>query len=131
MVEMLKNNKLAVGTLAVLVAVGAWYFLGGSGGGEPVLVTEDLSAPSSQVERDLVATLLQLRSVSLDGTILGDPTFQSLKDFGSEIVPEPVGRENPFAPLESQKAAAGQTKTGTSTTASTTTPTKTAPPKGR
>lgn len=114
MLDMIKNNKLAVGVLAVLVAIGAWYFLGDSGSGEPVLVTEDLSTPSAQAERDLVATLLQLRSVSLDGTIFNDPVFQSLKDFGSQIVPEPVGRENPFAPFDNQKSRS-PTTTATST----------------
>jgi hypothetical protein len=29
----------------------------------------------------------------------------SLQDFGTTIVPEPVGRENPFAPLSLQATA--------------------------
>lgn len=109
--ETIVHNKFTVGGLALVVAVGAWYFLGGSGGKEGVLVTENFATPVSQAEKDLVATLLQLRSVNLNGTIFSDPAFKSLKDFGSQIVPEPVGRPNPFAPLSSQSASAAQPET--------------------
>ena len=87
--------------LAIVVAIAAWYVLGGGSGDEQLLVTENFATPASQAEKDLVATLLELRSVTLDGTIFSDPVFKSLKDFGSQIIPEPVGRPNPFAPLSS------------------------------
>lgn len=100
MVAMIMNNKLAVGALALLVAIGAWTMLGGkSDTPTEGLVTETFSTPASEADRDLVATLLELRNVTLDGAILKDPAFQSLKDFGSQIVPELSGRANPFAPL--------------------------------
>ena len=114
MLDMISHNKLVVAVLALLVAGGAWYVLGGSGGGqEEVLVTENFATPASQADKDLVTTLLQLRSVTLDGTIFSDPVFKSLKDFGSEIVPEPVGRENPFAPLPGRGATAAKPTTPT------------------
>lgn len=97
---MLAHNKFVVAVLAVLIAGSAWFMLSGGSGEQSALITEDFAAPSSQADRDLVATLLQLRSVSLDGTIFSDPVFQSLRDFGSQIIPEPVGRQNPFAPLQ-------------------------------
>jgi hypothetical protein len=110
MLDMLMQNKLAVIVVALMVAAGAWYTLGGGGGGEETaLVTEDFTSPASEADRDLVATLLELRSVRLDGNVFSDPAFQSLKDFGSQIVPEPVGRPNPFAPFEGQAASAGET----------------------
>ena len=58
-----------------------------------------LACDQPAVDSDVVTILLQLRAVSLSGTIFSDAAFTSLKDFGSQIVPEPVGRANPFAPL--------------------------------
>ena len=52
----------------------------------------------STVDRELVETLLALRAVTLSGSIFQDIAFQSLKDFGTPIMPEPIGRENPFTP---------------------------------
>lgn len=97
--EMLKHNKIVIIVLALLVGTGAWYGLSGNSGTGSLLVTEDFTTPAGESDKDLVATLLQLRSVSLEGTIFSDPSFQSLQDFGSQIIPEPVGRPNPFAPL--------------------------------
>lgn len=116
MMEIIVHNKYSIAALAVIVIIGAWYVLGDSGNAVPEgLVTETFSTPEAEADRDLVATLLQLRAVKLEGSIFSDPLFQSLRDFGSEIVPEPVGRENPFAPLSGQTAGVGGTQTATST----------------
>jgi len=37
-----------------------------------------------------------MRSIRLDSSIFENPAFASLRDFGREIIPEPVGRTNPF-----------------------------------
>ena len=97
-----KNTILVVG-LAAFVGIVGWYVLKGSPASESLLVTENVAGAPNEEERDLVATLLQLKAVSLDGTIFSDPAFQSLVDYGIEIVPEPVGRANPFAPLIDQQ----------------------------
>lgn len=116
MMDTITGNKYAIGGLVVVVIIGVWYVLGDSGTPAPEgLVTETFSTPESEADRDLVATLLQLRAVKLEGSIFSDPLFQSLKDFGSEIVPEPVGRQNPFAPLEGQTASVGGAAQATST----------------
>lgn len=80
--------------VAVVIAIGAWYVLS-----EPPQEELTTTVPvESGVDKDLVSTLLQLRAVSLTGTIFSDPSFQALQDFGTQIIPEPVGRPNPFAP---------------------------------
>ncbi len=99
MIEMLSRNKIVIIGLAILVGVGAWWGLSGNSSPADLLVTEDFTTSSGESDRDIVTTLLQLRSVSLEGTIFSDAAFQSLQDFGTEIIPEPVGRPNPFAPL--------------------------------
>lgn len=100
------KNRIVLLILAGIVLAGIiWYsFLGGKGK-EQLLKSEDLTKPGA-VDESIVNTLLQLRAVSLSGTIFGDPAFMSLQDFGSQIVPEPVGRPNPFAPLVGTTTAA-------------------------
>ena len=90
--------------LAAFIGIVGWYVLRGDTNSGSLLVTEQVAVAPNEAERDLVATLLQLRAVTLDGTIFTDPAFQSLLDYGIEIVPEPVGRENPFAPLPGKPA---------------------------
>ncbi len=95
--------------MLVIVIVGG-VFYGMSGGGvvdQPLLTTEvinDSGSPSEETaDRDLVETLLTLRAITLSGTIFTDPAFRTLQDFGTTIVPEPVGRQNPFAPIGQQQ----------------------------
>lgn len=94
----LSQHKLIVIIAIIVVAGGVWYGLSGSSASAPPLLTQT-STSGNSADQDLVSTLLALRSVKLDGTILSDPSFLQLKDFSTQIVPEPVGRPNPFAPL--------------------------------
>ncbi len=57
------------------------------------------SADSSVASPDLLATLSDLHTITLDSGIFSDPVFLSLTDFGVEIPPQNVGRHNPFAPI--------------------------------
>lgn len=99
MIASMLQNKLAIIGIVVVLAGSVWYVLSSGSAPQEGLVTESFVSPASEAERDLVATLLALRAVKLEGSVFSNPVFQSLKDFGSTIVPEPVGRENPFAPL--------------------------------
>lgn len=105
MMEEILKNKTMIIVLAILLAGTTWYLLRDSAP-EDQLVTENFSGSTVPAERDIVATLLQLRTVSLDGTVFMNPAFRALQDFGSQIVTEPVGRENPFAPTNTATSAA-------------------------
>lgn len=91
------QHKLIVVLVVIVVFGTGWYALSG-GTPSPSLTTTSV-AGSSPADRNLVSTLLALRSVKLDATIFSDPAFVNLRDFSTQIVPEPVGRANPFAPL--------------------------------
>ncbi|PIT91154.1 hypothetical protein COU17_02010 [Candidatus Kaiserbacteria bacterium CG10_big_fil_rev_8_21_14_0_10_49_17] len=99
--QALLHRKWILIVVALLIAGGTWYGLSASSPSSP-LVTTPIAAVANPAEQGLIATLLTLRAVKLDGTILTDPVFMSLKDFSTQIVEEPVGRDNPFAPLSSQ-----------------------------
>lgn len=107
--QWIKEHKLLFIGLVVAVAVVAWYGLTRNPAPEPLLTTvtpTGSGSPTQQsADQELVATLLTLRAVTLSGTIFQDPAFMSLRDFGTTIVAEPVGRPNPFAPLGSSPSA--------------------------
>ncbi len=96
---LLKNKAVVVVVLAILVAAFVWY--GMFKGGEtptPTLTSESVAGADAS-NAELISTLNQLRSMTLSGSIFSDPTFQGLRDFSTQIVPEPIGRDNPFASL--------------------------------
>lgn len=84
--------------LGILVALALWWSLA-EDTAQPLLETQSVTE-AGPADKSLVDTLLQLRAVSLGGSIFTDPAFMSLRDFGTQIIPEPVGRPNPFAPIQ-------------------------------
>lgn len=111
------QNKFVILILgSILAASAAWYLFLRDTTPQSLLTTEDLTSASG-ADKDVVETLLQLRAITLSGTIFTDPAFVALKDNGIQIVPEPVGRPNPFLPLEGTRST-GTTTRGASTTQS-------------
>lgn len=104
--SLFSEHKIFVILGGVALAFGVWYSLAPSGSSQ-VLSASDAAGPGQEV----VDTLRQLDAVKLDGAIFSEPAFAALKDFSTQIVPEPVGRPNPFAPLGRNT---GAVDTGTS-----------------
>ncbi|MDP3646433.1 MAG: hypothetical protein Q8R25_05080 [bacterium] len=109
MLTTILQHKLIAGVATIVILGGMWYGLAGSTTLPPILESD--GAVTSE-DQELVATLLALRTVTLSGSIFTDPVFMSLQDFGVEIISEPVGRENPFAPLAPTVAPTPQTTQG-------------------
>ena len=93
----ISQHKLIIIIAVIVVAGGVWYGLSGSTSSSPALITT--TSVGGDADQELVSTLLALRAVKLEGTIFSDPAFVNLKDFSTQIIPEAVGRPNPFAPL--------------------------------
>lgn len=95
-----KYKNIALSILAIAIA-GVLYgvIFGKSGPDLSLLTSETPSAGVGVVGEDVLDLLQTLRSIKLDGSLFEDPAFRSLEDFSQELVPEPVGRENPFAPV--------------------------------
>ena len=106
---LISQHKLIVALVAIVILGIGWYALSGTPASTPTLTSTSVSW-SSPAEQNLVSTLLALRAVKLDASIFSDTAFMSLKDFSTQIVPEPVGRANPFAPL-STSASVSATST--------------------
>ena len=99
--DLLLKHKAIAGLVIVAIVGIAWYMLGGSAPADSgSVITTETSASVPPEAQQLVESLLTLRAVSLDGTIFTNPSFQTLHDFSTPVLPEPVGRDNPFAPLD-------------------------------
>ncbi len=101
------QHKLILVIVAAVIAVIIWYGLSQSSApaaSSSLVTTQPIAGSTDAGTADLVSTLLALRSVTLSVTIFSDSSFQSLKDFTTAIVPEPVGRSDPFAPLPPESA---------------------------
>ncbi len=96
--DWLIKHKLASFALVVVLAAVGWYMLSGTPEDESVLITETVAQIPPEA-RELLDSLYALQAVGLQSPIFTNPSFRLLKDFSTPIVPEPVGRQNPFAPL--------------------------------
>lgn len=96
--QFISQHKILSLVVLVLLIGAAWYEFTGSSSSAPVLTTSGSDASSTE-DAQIVSTLLQLQAVTLDGTILSDPGFLALQDFTTQVVSEPLGRPNPFAPI--------------------------------
>jgi hypothetical protein len=97
MIDFIRQYQAAILFLAIVLALfgGYKFFLE-----EPETpVVQVARTPGAGPDQDLVALLFELKGIRLDNALFGDPLFKSLQNFGQELVSEPVGRSNPFAPL--------------------------------
>ena len=100
MMDFLKENKMLAGILIGAVLLVGGYFAFFSGSGSAALLTSTSTAtPTSQVSKELLATIGDLKAITLDNSIFSDAAYTSLVDFHIDIPLQPFGRTNPFAPL--------------------------------
>ncbi len=106
--ELLKKNFALIGIILMVILGAIWYSLSSGGGaGAPVEVTEGgvLVAtegdPEAAGDPDVLKLLLDMRAIKLDGRLFKSPAFRALQDTGKQILKEPQGRVNPFAPVGS------------------------------
>ncbi len=93
-----QNIILIVVVLIIAFAIYSYFFTGKE---EAPLMTEEVVSQSPE-DQDLISLLLELKGITLDESIFSDATFDSLQDFSQELVAEPTGRPNPFAPLNAR-----------------------------
>jgi hypothetical protein len=115
MLDLIKNNKIVLIVAGILIAGAAWYGTRTPSATETAILTgEVVSSAAQESEREAIDSLLRMRAIELSGAIFSDPAFLSLQDFRTEIVQEPVGRRNPFAPFDVSSTTVTATTTRTS-----------------
>ncbi len=101
MMDYISQHKLLSLVLLVVLIGAAWWGFTSTNAPSSVVSTDAIGAATGTQDAAIVSTLLQLQAVALSGTIFSDPGFLSLQDFTTQVVTEPVGRTNPFAPTNS------------------------------
>ncbi len=100
--QKLKENKnlLIVFIIIVVLALVYYWFFTGEGSFSSQLFQLQERTEASEIGRALREELNRLRaldSVNLD--VLHDPAVANMEDISLRIIPEPLGRSNPFAPF--------------------------------
>lgn len=94
------KNFIMIVIAAVVLFIGYNYFFAADDTTGPALTSNTSGATTADLaEQELLSILLRLREINLDATVFEDELFRSLQDFSQELRPEPVGRNNPFAPI--------------------------------
>ncbi|MEI6553880.1 MAG: hypothetical protein WCO09_04890 [bacterium] len=62
--------------------------------------------PDNELAKSFVDQLLAIQSINLKVAFFADPVFTNLVDNHKGIDPQPIGRQNPFAPIGSDGASA-------------------------
>lgn len=101
MIDFLKENKLMAGIVALALAGSVAYFGFFAKSDSGALLSSQATPETTAVSRELLSTLSDLKRLKLDNSLFTDPAFLSLVDFRVDIPLQPVGRDNPFAPLGS------------------------------
>jgi type II secretory pathway pseudopilin PulG len=107
-----KRAIILVALIAVIGGGAASYFMGGKGDATAESVrTSNTSAARAATSTDslvaeITATIYQIDRLQLDPSIFNSAAFRVLRDRTQVIPPEVPGRENPFAPLYSDRATA-------------------------
>lgn len=97
MTSLLKNILFAL-ALAVILWLGYTLFFAENDTSRTALNAE-VASQAARDTQEFLQTLQQLRDIELNQHIFTDARFQSLVDHRQAVVPEPVGRSNPFAPI--------------------------------
>lgn len=96
-----KSFKITIIVVVVLMAVfGYWqYSKNNSSDEKESLSTGTVSSANVEGSQIIINTLNRLEKIKIDKNFFDDRVFKSLTDFSHELVPEPIGRPNPFSPL--------------------------------
>jgi len=98
--DILKENKAVLIIVVIIIALLAFYGMSNGSGTSNSLISSTNARTDTVVnDRELLQLLTDMRKINLEGHIFESPAYTSLQDFSRSIVPEPVGRQDPFAPL--------------------------------
>lgn len=95
-----RNKILFIGLIVVAVAGYYIYQIGSSSSPAPLTTEDTGNGDADTISQKLVIELNRLKALgNIDDKLLHDPVFNSLQDYTQTVVPQPLGRSNPFAPM--------------------------------
>lgn len=104
------KNPILFLVIAVLIIVAYLFFFSSDGGNEnnESLTSQDVGnelqktseIDDSSAGAEILSLLLKMRSIELKKDVFEKESFKSLEDFSREISSQPIGRQNPFYPID-------------------------------
>ena len=94
-----KNQIIIVILVAVVGFIAFTYLKGNSNDNSGSSIVAEQRVAEFAGAREILSLLNRMAKVKLDDSIFNDNSFKSLKDTTVVLVGQPVGRNNPFAPL--------------------------------
>ncbi len=92
------KNKILIIALVIVVVVGFYIFKSVKPKEEPLTTVQ--SGATGGISQEIIIELNRLKALrNIDDSIFKNPTFTSLRDYTQAVVPQPIGRNNPFAPI--------------------------------
>ncbi len=103
------NNNKMYAALAVLVIVAiGWYLYSrekpSDVAGDSFIINDPMmlaagGGAAGDVGVEILDLLAKIQGLKIDASFFADPAYRSLSDYTQQIAPQPVGRDNPFAPI--------------------------------
>jgi hypothetical protein len=96
-----KNNshKIAAGVLALILGFMVYDYATRPASALDQNANLNLAANVTDIDSESLARVQKIKSITLDEKVFTDIAFTTLEDRTITITPEPIGRNNPFAPL--------------------------------
>lgn len=107
-----KTKNIIIITVLVAVVFIAYSFFFKKDTDKSSLTSENAANAigESSIVKEFLSLLNTLNDLKLDTRIFQDQIFNSLRDESVELISEPRGRQNPFAPLESKLESKPESK---------------------
>jgi len=99
MLNSIKQNKILIISLIVVAIFFVWFSMSGKGQSGKLLTSQSASTISNKKDREVLQSLEDTKAIQLNNALFKTVAFKSLVDFGQNIIPEPIGRINPFSPV--------------------------------
>lgn len=93
------KKVIIVVAIAIVLFFAYSFFFGKTDDGALLSRTANAPSGATVIGSEIIQALNQIDTLQLDRAIFEDPIYRSLVDRSQPIPPEPIGRENPFAPI--------------------------------
>ncbi len=97
------TKNILTGLIIIVILFAAYKFLVAKKDLPEVSVktvsTLEIKKGDSFDVREAASTLQKIKNIEIDTAMFSGEIFKSLKDYRMEVLPVPVGRDNPFAPI--------------------------------
>lgn len=102
---MKKNQKVVLAIVVALILFSVYNTFFKAPVVDETITGESKEIINSEVGREIINTLNQLKAINIDTDVFDDPLFDNLYDFSRPLPKQPVGKTNPFT---EQTATQGQ-----------------------